>query len=748
MAAVSVVVVNWNNPGLTEECCASVLAQDLPASHDELELLVVDNGSTDGSAERLARSLPEATVLALPRNLGFGGGANAGIRRASGDVIVLVNNDARAEPGFLRALIGCLESGGSDVGAVTARIVLAGRYTRDRARGLPGAAPLVAADGSRWFPVADGEPGEELLNSTGNEVTRSGNGRDRDWLLPAATSAAVSTPEDVFGFSGGAVALRRAALDDVGLFDESLFMYYEDTELSWRLRRRGWTVRYCGAATVRHRHAATSGRDSPMFLFHNARNRLVVADVHGPATMVLAAHAATAARIARLWLRPRVDGAAASRKTVTAAFIAALRLTPTSLRRRREWTRRARAATTAAPGGAPDGPVGSRRRDPPADRGEDDVPTQQFVLIDGTAIPSRLGGVGRYLEGLVGALSHLDVPFHLVLRTEHVDHFRALAPRATIHTAPRAIDRAAFRFLWEQTGLVRLARRLGVRVLHSPHYTFPLLGSPRRVVTLHDATFFTDPDAHTTVKRLFFSAWIRLAMRGRHTCVVPSLSTARALAAAVPAARADIAVAHHGVDRAVFSPPTSDAIAAVRAHLGLRSGDGWIAFLGTIEPRKNVGNLLRAYARVRAERPDAPTLVVAGARGWDADALAELDRVGPEDGVLEVGYLPRELLAALLGGARVVAYPSIAEGFGLPVLEAMASGACVLTTDRTALPEVGGDAVAYAEPDPDSLRDALERLLGDAAERMRLSGRALDRAAEFTWEACAERHLEAYRSAS
>jgi glycosyltransferase involved in cell wall biosynthesis len=372
------------------------------------------------------------------------------------------------------------------------------------------------------------------------------------------------------------------------------------------------------------------------------------------------------------------------------------------------------------------------------------VPKQQTVLIDGTAIPSQLGGVGRYLEGLTAGLSSLGFPFHLVLRAEHVEHFRSLAPLATIHTAPRPISRTPVRFLWEQTGLVRLARRLRVGVLHSPHYTFPLVTGLRRVVTLHDATFFTDPAAHTPVKRAFFAAWIRLALRRRLACVVPSLATARELTAVVPAARAELTVAHHGVDRDVFRPPTPDEVAAVRAALGLADADEWIAFLGTIEPRKNVGNLLRAHAALRAERPGIPTLVIAGARGWDADANAELDRLGPADGVLEAGYLPLNLLAALLGGAQVVAYPSVAEGFGLPVLEAMASGACVLTTARTALPEVGGDAVAYAEPDAASLQAALGALLSAPAERERLAGLALDRAAGFTWEACAAHHLEAY----
>ncbi len=128
-----------------------------------------------------------------------------------------------------------------------------------------------------------------------------------------------------------------------------------------------------------------------------------------------------------------------------------------------------------------------------------------------------------------------------------------------------------------------------------------------------------------------------------------------------------------------------------------------MAFLGTLEPRKNVPNLIRGFVQAVRDRPDPPVLVLAGGRGWDeqVDAAAHTVPSGVE--VLRPGYLPLNDLPALLGGAEVVAYPALGEGFGLPVLEAMACGATVLTTPRLALPEVGGEAVAYTEPDADSI---------------------------------------------
>ncbi len=369
------------------------------------------------------------------------------------------------------------------------------------------------------------------------------------------------------------------------------------------------------------------------------------------------------------------------------------------------------------------------------------------LLIDGTAIPERLGGVGRYLEGLVSGLDELGASFALVLRREHVDHFRALAPSAKITVAPDWIRSRPLRFVWEQVGLPWLRLRARARVLHSPHYTFPLLAH-RNVVTLHDATFFSDPQAHSRIKRTFFRAWIRAALVARRVCIVPSAATAAALREHVDAVRSDVVVAHHGVDHTVFHEPTDAEVDRAAAHLGLDRDRGWIAFLGTIEPRKNVGPLVEAFRSLRRSRPDGPDLVVAGQRGWDTVAAAALDAVGPADGVHEAGYVPLESLPGLLGGATVVAYPSSAEGFGLPVLEAMSTGACVLTTDRTALPEVGGDAVAYTEPDASSIAAALLALV-DAPERRAGLGRAaVDRAATFSWAATASRHLEAFRSAS
>ncbi|MFK4482455.1 glycosyltransferase involved in cell wall biosynthesis [Curtobacterium sp. AB7] len=396
-------------------------------------------------------------------------------------------------------------------------------------------------------------------------------------------------------------------------------------------------------------------------------------------------------------------------------------------------------AHSHSPADGPDhgGPV---RKDPR-------VP-QLTVLVDGTAVPRELGGVGRYVEGVVSHLTDPALDVHLVVRPVHASHFAAVAPHATVHTAPGWTDSVPLRFLWEQTGLPALGRRLGANVLHSPHYTFPFAWRGGSVVTLHDATFFSNPEWHSRLKRTFFTWWSRRSLRSRPVVIVPSAATATEAARVVSGIRADVRVAPLGVDRAVFHEPSTAEVEDARIAATLPEGAPWIAFLGTIEPRKNVTALLDAYAAVRSARTtagaDTPWLVLSGARGWDESAITRLDALQPDDRVIEAGYLPLEDLAGYLGGAEFVVYPSLGEGFGLPVVEAMASGACVLTTRRLSLPEVGGDAAVYTEPSAPALADAMAALLDDPALVASHRTAALARAAAFTWEATAAVHVAAY----
>jgi glycosyltransferase involved in cell wall biosynthesis len=367
------------------------------------------------------------------------------------------------------------------------------------------------------------------------------------------------------------------------------------------------------------------------------------------------------------------------------------------------------------------------------------------VLVDATAVPADRGGVGRYVDGLLAALSTMHADLAIVCQRADVERYARMAPEADVVAGPAAIAHRPARLAWEQTGLPLVAQQVNAQVVHSPHYTMPLRVGCPVVVTIHDATFFTQPETHTAVKGTFFRSATRTAVRRATRVIVPSKATRDELVRLLDADPTRIDVAYHGVDPHLFHVPSDADKARVAARLGLRGG--YIAFLGQLEPRKNVPNLIRGWARAVHWRDDPPALVLAGGSGWDEDVDAAILEVPGHLRVVRPGYLRFADLPGYLGGATVVAYPSHGEGFGLPVLEAMACGTPVLTTHRLSLPEVGGDAVAYTEPGADEIAAALSSLLDDPERRHMLANLALARAREFTWAASAEAHVAAYSRA-
>jgi glycosyltransferase involved in cell wall biosynthesis len=367
------------------------------------------------------------------------------------------------------------------------------------------------------------------------------------------------------------------------------------------------------------------------------------------------------------------------------------------------------------------------------------------VLVDATAVPADRGGVGRYVDGLIAALDVADADLAIVCQRADADRYGRSAPSARIVAGPAAIAHRPARLAWEQTGLPVVAQQVQADVIHSPHYTLPLRAGRPVVVTLHDATFFTEPELHTAVKGSFFRSAIRTAIRRAARCIVPSKATRDEMIRVVDADPTKLDVAYHGVDTAMFHRPSEAECDRVRGRLGLAGP--YVAFLGMLEPRKNVPALVRAWVDACADRDDPPALVLGGAAGWDEDVDAAVHEVPANLRCLRPGYLPIRDLPGFLGGALVVAYPSHGEGFGLPVLEAMACGAPVLTTPRLSLPEVGGDAVAYTEPDRDAIAAALRGLIDDPERRTRLGEAGLARSREFTWAASAEAHLASYARA-
>ncbi len=370
------------------------------------------------------------------------------------------------------------------------------------------------------------------------------------------------------------------------------------------------------------------------------------------------------------------------------------------------------------------------------------------VAVDVSAVPARPVGAGVYTVALVAGLgAAAEVDLHLVARTDDASRWEDIAPGAVVHAS--APTRRPLRLAWEQLSAPGVGAAIETDVWHGPHYTLPLRVDAPAVVTVHDLTFFEHPEWHERSKVAYFRRMIRAAVRRADVVVCVSAYTeARLRAHCSP--RGDVVVVPHGVDHARFHPATADTTTRDLDLLG-RYGIAppYIAFSGTIEPRKNLPALVHAFARMARTEPDL-RLVLAGGNGWGADDVrAAIASSGVATHIQRPGYLDDDTLTALFRQAVAVVYPSLEEGFGLPALEALACGTPLVSTRGSAVEEMVGDAALLVTPgDVDALADALARITGDTGLRARLRTDGLARAATFTWERSVAGHLDAYRRAA
>jgi glycosyltransferase involved in cell wall biosynthesis len=362
------------------------------------------------------------------------------------------------------------------------------------------------------------------------------------------------------------------------------------------------------------------------------------------------------------------------------------------------------------------------------------------IVIDYRPALRARTGVGEHIHQLTSALARTGSDEITAFSSSWKD--RVPAARATELPGVRIVDRrvpvAALNFAWHRLRWPPIEALAGGKydIAHSPHPLLLPARSAAQIVTIHDLHFLSHPERTSAEIRRDYPALVRAHARLADRIIVVSRFVAGEVQRVLGVAADRISVCPNGA-------PEWTGPAAVA------DGSGYLLFVGTMEPRKNVGGLLDAYARLLARRANAPRLVIAGRADPDTGALLAAMKQPPLAGHVEYrGYVAAEEREALFKGAQALVLPSFEEGFGIPALEAMSAGVPVVVAHRGALPEVVGDAGLFIDPDDaESLVVALERLIGDPDLRATCARRGLDRARHFTWTQTARDVRRAYEDA-
>lgn len=368
-------------------------------------------------------------------------------------------------------------------------------------------------------------------------------------------------------------------------------------------------------------------------------------------------------------------------------------------------------------------------------------PSALRVAFDALGPATAKTGTGTYTIELVRALAGREgLELHVLTNGRLGEALQGL-PGVHVHTIGAWGTTRASRILWEQIRLPAWLRAHRIDVLHGAGHVLPLRKTVPTVLTIYDLTYWTHPDVHTWMRRTYMRALIPPSLERADAVIAISRSTAADLTTVLQVPESRIRTIPLAA-APWLRPASRDEQAAVRARYGLNKD--YVLFVGTLEPRKNLQRLLEGFSRAGG----GTELVLVGLKGWKLQLEELLSRHGLQGRVRPLGHVPDGDLPGLYSAATVFAYPSLYEGFGLPVLEAMACGCPVLTSTTSSLPEVAGEAAVLVDPaDTDAVAAGLSRLLGDAGLRERLRSAGEARARDFSWEAAARATLETYREA-
>lgn len=357
----------------------------------------------------------------------------------------------------------------------------------------------------------------------------------------------------------------------------------------------------------------------------------------------------------------------------------------------------------------------------------------------------RGAGISWYIFNLVKNLARVSPDF---LQYSAFLSDRAFQePSLRLHFSRLPTQQPLVRIFWEQCIQPVVLRRARVDLLHALAFVAPVAAPCPFVVTVYDLSFLRYPEAFRPFNRWYLSRFTAHSVKRARMVIAISESTRQDVINFLGVPPERVQTVYCGVDQNFCPLPEADITAFKKAR---RLPDAFILFLGTLEPRKNIDGLIRAYAGWRERDRTAPPLILAGGKGWYYTQLFKLvESLNLTESIRFPGYIPQKELPLWYNAASLFVYPSHFEGFGLPVLEAMACGTPVITSTVSSLPEVTGSAGAARLVDPadiGALAEAMAQLMSQPDLRASMSAQGLSRAAGFRWEKTAQETVAIYQS--
>jgi len=367
------------------------------------------------------------------------------------------------------------------------------------------------------------------------------------------------------------------------------------------------------------------------------------------------------------------------------------------------------------------------------------------IGIDYTAAVQQSAGIGRYTRELIRALSHVDDENVYTLFSAGRDQNEASWPDNYRRRSLPLTDRH-LAILWQRLRLPLPVELITgpIDIFHSPDFVLPPVARAKTALTVHDLSFMRYPECSSPPLLDYLMRHVPRSVARADLILADSQSTLRDLVELLHVEKERIQVVYPAIDDRFQPVPLANA-QAVLDRYGIHRP--YILGLGTLQPRKNYPRLIQAFAQLREERGIPHQLVIGGGWGWLGEDIDDtITKLGLEEQVQLAGFIDDADLPALYSGAALFSFPSLYEGFGIPVLEAMACGTPVVTSNISSLPEAAGDAALMVDPlDVSDIAQAMWRALDDSDLRLDLIGRGMIQSKVFTWERSAKELLNAYQ---